>query len=144
MLKTLGKGLPLSAKTENIHTELPSSTLSWFQIQTSWQDKHFLSCVATGYGILSQQWKPELRQKLVPGVGYFLWQTWLYILWIIVKGLWNFELEKPLSEFSELGGVFCKNIEDIVESSAEHESLDCDFHRELLRVLKDFIKQLIC
>lgn len=44
---------------------------------------------------------------------------------IIVKGHWNFELEKPLSEYSELGGEFYKNIEDIDESSAEHGRLTC-------------------
>lgn len=43
-----------------------------------------------------------------------------------MDGLWNYKLKRPLSEYLELDGIFYRNMDDIVESCAEHGSLACD------------------
>lgn len=42
-----------------------------------------------------------------------------------MEGLWKYELKRPLSEYLELDGIFYKNMDDIVESCAEHGNLAC-------------------
>lgn len=48
---------------------------------------------------------------------------------MIVEGLWNFGLEKPLSAQSLLS--YCGNLEDNAENSADDESLAFKVQREV-------------
>lgn len=60
---------------------------------------------------------------------------------MIVEGLWNFGLEKPLSAQSLLS--YCGNLEDNAENSADDESLAFKVQREVWESLKGTIRAIL-